>query len=429
MTEIECDDLEAAAARLKDAVRFDQIPHTTRLFTDFLYNYDKVARFYPDYGRTAMRLAARAREIAAGSYDRQALADALERTARRAGSPDLTFENINVLRRPGSVAIVTGQQAGLFTGPLYTIFKALTTIKLARCLNDQGIQAVPVFWVASEDHDFDEVNHCKIIDTDGRLNEIRYEGCGHSQDLPVGHIELCEGIDQKITELLAFLPHSEFLDEVRTDLRESYRAGVGFAEAFSCLLARIFKDYGVVLLDPLEEGLKQIAAPIYVAAIEKSAEIARALTRRSDELVAAGYHAQVHVSEDMVPLFIMDDRRRVALTRHDEEFHVKGSDRSFTKQELIELARSCSTCFSPNVTLRPVVQDFLLPTAAYIGGPAEIAYFAQIRAVYEVLGRPLPCVLPRASMTIVEGRHQKTMKKYSLSLADFFDGLHPAVSK
>ena len=429
MTEFDCQDLEAAAARLQDAVRFDQIPHTTRLFTDFLYNYDKVARFYPDYGRTAMPLAARAREIAAGSYDRQALADALERTARRAGSPDLTFENINVLRRPGSVAIVTGQQAGLFTGPLYTIFKALTTIKLARCLNDQGIQAVPVFWVASEDHDFDEVNHCKIIDTDGRLNEIRYEGCGHSQDLPVGHIELCEGIDQKITELLASLPHSEFLDEVRTDLRESYRAGVGFAEAFSSLLARIFKDYGVVLLDPLEEGLKQIAAPIYVAAIEKSAEIARALTRRSDELVAAGYHAQVHVSEDMVPLFIMDDRRRVALTRHDDDFRVKGSDRSFTKQELIELARSCSTCFSPNVTLRPVVQDFLLPTAAYIGGPAEIAYFAQIRAVYEVLGRPLPCVLPRASMTIVEGRHQKTMKKYSLSLADFFDGLHPAVSK
>src|SRR5262249_9584986 len=150
---------------------------------------------------------------------------------------------------------------------------------------------------------------------------------------------------------------------------------------------------------------------------------------RSDELVAAGYHAQVHVSEDMVPLFIMDDRRRVALTRHDDDFRVKGSDRSFTKQELIELARSCSTCFSPNVTLRPAVQDFLFRTAAYIGGPAEIAYFAQIRAVYEVLGRPLPCVLPRASMTIVEGRHQKTMKKYSLSLADFFDGLHPAVSK
>ncbi|HKF54963.1 MAG TPA: bacillithiol biosynthesis cysteine-adding enzyme BshC, partial [Blastocatellia bacterium] len=172
-----------------------------------------------------------------------------------------------------------------------------------------------------------------------------------------------------------------------------------------------------------------IAAPIYVQAIEKSGEIARALTSRSAELVDAGYHAQVHVSDDMVPLFIMDQGRRVALTSRDNRFFVKGSDRSFSRDELIELARNCSSCFSPNVTLRPVVQDFLLPTAAYIGGPAEIAYFAQIRAVYETLGRPLPCVLPRASMTVIEARHQKTLNKYSLNLADFFDGLHNAISK
>src|SRR5262245_24007255 len=429
MTEIDCHDLEAAADRLENAVRFDRIPHTTKLFTDFLYNYEKVARFYPDYGRNAAPLAARAREIGAGRYDRDAVADALERVNRRAGSSDRSFENINVLRRRGSVAVVTGQQAGLFTGPVYTILKALTTIKLAHCLRDQGIEAVPVFWVASEDHDFDEVNHCKVVDTDGHIKEIRYETCGHGQDLPVGHVELCEGIDQKITELLQSLPRSEFLNDIEKDLRASYEANRGFAEAFSCLMARIFKDYGVVLLDPLDEGLKQIAAPIYIAALEKSEDIARALTLRSEELVDAGYHAQVHVSEDMVPLFIMVDGRRVALTRRDDAFYIKGSDRSFSRQELIEMARTCSTCFSPNVTLRPVVQDFLLPTAAYIGGPAEIAYFAQIRAVYETLSRPSPCVLPRASMTIVEGRHQKTMKKYSLSLADFFDGLHPAVSK
>src|SRR5262249_8219652 len=416
MTEIECHDLEAAAARLEDAIRFDQIPHTTKLFTDFLYNYDKVARFYPDYGRNAAPLVARAREISAGHYDRDAVADALERVNRRAGSSALSFENINVLRRPGSVAVVTGQQAGLFTGPLYTILKALTTIKLASCLRDQGLQAVPVFWVASEDHDFDEVNHCKVVDTDGHIKEIRYEACGHSQDLPVGHVELCEGIDQKITELLESQPRSEFLNDIERDLRASYKANRGFAEAFSCLLARIFKDYGVVLLDPLDEGLKQIAAPIYVAAIEKSEEIARALTLRSAELVDAGYHAQVHVSDDMVPVFIMEEGRRVALTRRDDAFYVKGSDRSFRRQELIEMALNCSTCFSPNVTLRPVVQDFLLPTAAYIGGPAEIAYFAQIRAVYQALGRPLPCVLPRASLTTAEGRRNKNKRKNSSKL-------------
>src|SRR5262249_58675764 len=127
--------------------------------------------------------------------------------------------------------------------------------------------------------------------------------------------------------------------------------------------------------------------------------------------------------------FIMDDGRRVAITRADGRFHIKGSDRSFSHQELVELATRCPNCFSPNVTLRPIVQDYLLPTAAYVGGPAEIAYFAQIRAVYETLGRQEPCVLPRASFTIVEARHQKTMEKYELELRDFFDGLHAAVTK
>jgi bacillithiol biosynthesis cysteine-adding enzyme BshC len=125
----------------------------------------------------------------------------------------------------------------------------------------------------------------------------------------------------------------------------------------------------------------------------------------------------------------MEDGRRLAMTQSEGRFYVKGSDRSFGKEELVELARRCPNCFSPNVTLRPVVQDFLLPTAAYIGGPAEIAYFAQIRAVYETLERELPCVLPRASFTIIEGRHQKTLKKHGLELKDFFEGLHPAITK
>jgi bacillithiol biosynthesis cysteine-adding enzyme BshC len=184
-----------------------------------------------------------------------------------------------------------------------------------------------------------------------------------------------------------------------------------------------------VLIDPLDEGLKQVAAPIYTRAVESAEEIARALVHRSRALEAAGYHAQVHVSEDMVPLFIMDDGRRVAMTQRDGRFALKNSDRSFSKDELAELATRCPNCFSPNVTLRPVVQDWLLPTAAYIGGPAEVAYFAQLRSVYETLARQEPCVLPRASFTIIEGRHQKTMKKHKLELRDFFEGLHPAVTK
>jgi bacillithiol synthase len=429
MSEADCRNLEAAADHLDDALRFTEIPRASRLFTDFLYDYEKVARFYTDYGRADSSLIDHARRVGAREYDRKRVADALERINRRAGSSDLTFKYIETLRQAGSVAIVTGQQAGLFTGPVYTIHKALTVIKLAACLREQGVEAVPVFWIASEDHDYEEVNHCRLIDSEGHLTRVRYEPAERTADAPVGRVRIDSGIEQTIDEFMAQLPPSEFTPEIERDLRECYAEGVGFADAFARLMARLFKDYGVVLFDPLDEELKQVVAPLYSQAIEKSSEIAEALVERSRELERAGYHAQVHVSEDMVPLFIMDDGRRVAMTQSEGRFHVKGSERSFSKQELVELAARCPNCFSPNVTLRPVAQDYLLPTAAYVGGPAEIAYFAQIRAVYETLGRPEPCPLPRSSFTIIEGRHQKTLKKRKLELKDFFDGLHPAITK
>ncbi|HKQ08893.1 MAG TPA: bacillithiol biosynthesis cysteine-adding enzyme BshC, partial [Blastocatellia bacterium] len=391
--------------------------------------YGKVARFYADCGRTASPLAEHARKVGAQSFDRERVANALERINRCAGSPELTFKNIEMLRRPGSVAVITGQQAGLFTGPLYTIHKAMTVIKLTDCLREQGVDAVPVFWVASEDHDYEEVNHCRLIDVEGHLKTVRYDPATRPSDAPVGRVQIDEGINAAIEEFVAALPPSEFLSDIERDLRESYAEGAGFADAFAKLMARIFKDYGVVLLDPLDEELKQVAAPLYAKAIERTPEIARALVERSRELERAGYHAQVHVSEDAVPLFVMDGGKRLAMTQRDGRFYVKGSDRSFDKAELVELAARCPNCFSPNVTLRPVVQDWLLPTAAYIGGPAEVAYFAQIRAVYETLERQEPCVLPRASMTIIEHRHRKTLKKLKLALPDFFDGLHAAITK
>src|SRR5437660_5162006 len=224
----DCKDLEAAADMMTDALRFTEIPRTSRLFNDFLYDYSKVARFYTNYGRSVEPLADHARRIGVQEFDRKRVPDALERINRRAGSSELTFKHIEMLRRPGSVAIVTGQQAGLFTGPLYTIHKALTVIKLARCLRDQGVEAVPVFWIATEDHDYEEVNHCKVVDREGHLAQIRYEASGHKADEPVGSVSLCPAINQTIDELVARIAPSEFMPALERDLRESYAEGVGF---------------------------------------------------------------------------------------------------------------------------------------------------------------------------------------------------------
>lgn len=206
----DCNDLEAAAENLTDSLRYTDIPRTSALFNDFMYDYRKVARFYPGYGRSDGPLIDHARRVGAQQFDRKRVPDALDRINRRLGSPDLTFRHIDMLRRPGSVAIVTGQQAGLFTGPLYTIHKALTVIKLSACLRDQGVEAVPVFWVASEDHDYEEVNHCLVVDREGRMKRIDYDASGHKADEPVGHVKLCGDIGQTIDELIEQLAPSEF---------------------------------------------------------------------------------------------------------------------------------------------------------------------------------------------------------------------------
>ncbi|MBO0722069.1 MAG: bacillithiol biosynthesis cysteine-adding enzyme BshC, partial [Blastocatellia bacterium] len=214
------------------------------------------------------------------------------------------------------------------------------------------------------------------------------------------------------------------------DLRDCYRPGAGFADAFGRMMLKLLGQYGVVLINPLDDRLKQIAGEIYTRAISRVPEFAMQLVGESAALEAAGYHAQVHTPPEAVPLFMLDDGRRTAIVRRaDGRFYLKGGEKSFDASELLDTVQRCPSCFSPNVTFRPIVQDFLLPTVAYIGGPAEIAYFAQLRPNYGLLGRTEPVVLPRASLTLIEKRHAKTMSKYGIEFTDLFDGQEEVLKK
>jgi bacillithiol biosynthesis cysteine-adding enzyme BshC len=390
------------------SIPFANIPRTSQLFTDYLFAPEKVARFYEHPWEGVDGLAKLAPSIAAGFTRRDEIADALAFLNRAAGNSPKALENVELLRRPDAVAVVTGQQAGLFGGPLFTVHKALTAILLVERLRDRGVPAVPVFWIASEDHDFDEVDHTSVVGGDGTLATVRIGPCGDSPDRPVGQVSLCGSVAATIDELFSALPRTVFTDGLRADVEEAYAPGNGYAEAFARLMAKLFGPYGVVLIDPLAPALKELAAPTYRSAVEHAAEIADALVERSRVLVEAGYHAQVHTSSDMMGLFILEH------------------DRSYELEELLSLVDNCPTCLSPNVTLRPAVQDTLLPTVAYVGGPAEVAYFAQLQPVYQIVGRPMPVIVPRASATIVDHHSARTLDRYGLCLEDFFEG-HEAV--
>lgn len=411
---------------------FERIPQQTRLFLDYLRDPLALRRFYPSAVRHHQEAAGRAREVlAAHETDRDALADALGASNESWGAGPETLRNVERLRSKESVAVVSGQQVGLFTGPLYTVYKALSAVKLACCLTDRGVEAVPVFWMATEDHDWPEVREAEVFACEGRLTSAALPAELHAEGAPVGTVRLDESVGEAITQLLAPLPRSEFTPDLERLLRETYRPGRTHGEAFARLLTALVSAYGLVLLDPLDARLKRLAAPLYERAALRAPELAAALVARSRELEEAGYYAQVHTSPDAFPLFFHDEEgRRLAVARNAEGlYQAKGDPRQWTLEKLAAAAAAEPERFSPNVTLRSVVQDYLLPTVAYFGGAAEIAYFAQTAEVYRLLGRPATPIFHRASMTIVERRTGRTLERYGLRPEDFFEGLDAVVAR
>lgn len=415
-----------------ESIPFSDIPHQSRLFIQYQADPLSLRDLYPNAIAKHTDISCRIDDVLARyKADRQALCDVLEEANRAAGAGEATLRNIAMLREDDCVAVVSGQQAGLFSGPLYTIYKALSAVKHAECLRGRGYKAVPVFWIATEDHDFLEVSNGFVINKGGEVAEFRNEPKRCYDNLPVGYVKLDDSIVETIDELFRQLPHTEFTDELRSQIEQTWASGVDYGDAFARLMTRLTGRYGLIMLCPLDERLKRLAQPVYIDAIERSGEIVSRLRARSEELVARGFHAQVLIDEDYFPLFWQEkNRRRHALKKTKEgTFKAKDLEREFTLEELAAIARSEPHRFSPSVVLRSVVQDYLLPTVCYYGGAAEIAYFAQSGEVYKLLGRPVTTILHRQSFTFVDSKHGKTMNRYGLELTDLFGGTDELVPR
>jgi bacillithiol biosynthesis cysteine-adding enzyme BshC len=393
-----------------ECLSFRDVPGTSRLFLDFLNHSPQTHPFYPATPLTLDDLATQARSIDLPADRRAQVAGVLAKQNRGWNAGPETLHNIDRLRG-GACAVVSGQQVGLFLGPAYTIYKAVTAIRLARELTSRGVHAVPVFWLASEDHDLAEVNHAYVPDGQGGVRRLQTASRG-SESAPVGRVTLDHDISALVNELQELIGESETVDFVR----ESYRAGQTLAAAFAGLMTSLFSRYGLILLEPSDEQLHQIGAPIFQSAARDAEALTRALLARNKELEAAGYHTQVKVTSSSTLLFFLKGEQRVPLHRKNGHFSVNGEH--WSAEELQRRIAANPELFTANVLLRPVLQDFLLPTATYIAGPAETAYFAQVQVVYEqLLGRTTP-VWPRFSATLVEARLASWMRKYGLRLRD-----------
>lgn len=404
---------------------FADIPGQSQLFLDFLKAPKALGEFYPSAVDALEELKKRIPEVlAAHAVDRNALSDVLAEQNRAFGSTGATLENIERLRSPDCVAVVTGQQAGLFTGPLYTIYKALTAARSAAALREAGVNAVPVFWIATEDHDLEEVSKASALSSDGRLIGAAYTASAEYADRPVGEVTFDGSVQTLVERFFDQLPQTAFSDEIRELTGNCYRKDETFGSAFGRLMAMLAGNYGLIFLEPQDVRLKRLAAPLFRDAIELADDIVQAIIARGSRLVSAGYHTQVQVEESYFPLFwISDDGQRLALRKvGDGRYRASRGRQELTRDDLAAIASNEPERLSPGVMLRAVVQDNLLPTLCYYGGGAEVAYFAQKNAVYRVLGRPVTPIFHRQSFTLVEPRHARTMRKFAIDLPDLFAG-------
>ena len=347
--------------------------------------------------------------------DRKLLVDTLTEQVVGFGAGESTYANLDKLR-DGARAVVTGQQVGLFGGPLLTLLKAATAIRKAQVASAAGVPHVPVFWMATEDHDLDEVNQVALLGKHG-IETLRSTFPEHKQQ-PVGDLKLgaqIEAVVAEAEELLAYAPITELL-------RATYTPSDTLASAFGKFLTGVFREHGLIVIDASTRAFHTMGAPVLRYAIEHADELHEAVTARGAELASAGYSSQVLVNDDSSLLFVVDDHgQRVPLRRPKQasgERAWKGGNRDYSTEELLAILETTPERLSPNALLRPVFQDAILPTSAYVGGPAEIAYFAQCRPVFEaILGVATP-VLPRLSATLVPPAIRTVMDRHELTVQD-----------
>ena len=320
----------------------------------------------------------------------------------------------------GALCVTTGQQPGLLTGPLYSIYKALTAVALAdRFETALGRPVVPVFWVAGDDHDLAESNHIDYLSVENELRHAAIGARGADDPLtPLYREALGEDVPRILTELRESLPPTEFRDDVFGWLERHYRPDADFASAFAGAMADLLGDFGVVVFQPTHPVAKAAMAPTLLQALSAARELDAALAARVEELTAQGASAPVPVGDGATLVMIEAALGRDRLVWEGEGFVTRRSGEAWTMDELERVAAEEPTRLSPNVLLRPVVEAALLPTLAYVGGPGERAYLPQCAPVYTALGVTPQTPFPRWSAFAVEPRVTKVLEKYSVTLRD-----------
>ena len=406
---------ERSASSLPDSVAVDiaRFPGIKRLAAEYSTNYSALAPFFAgDPGSDEAWEAIIAARHAAPRPDRIAEIVATQQRARNA--PAEAAEAAARLADPRAVAIVTGQQAGLFGGPLYTTLKAISAIRLARLVEARhGVPTVAVFWVDAEDHDLDEIHACHVLDADQEVATLALSLPPTTAGTPAATVRLGPDIDGVLDALTDALPRTDFTDALTTNLRLAYAQGHGLVDAFAIWLEQVLGHLGLVVFDASDAAAKPLVAPLFERELSQPGMTATLARAAGERLRDAGFHAQVDAQPDSVALFLMGERR-VPVRRESDQFTI--GDQTIGKDELLRGLRDNPASLGPNVLLRPIVQDQLFPTVCYVAGPNELAYLGQLKDVYAHFDVPMPLMAPRMTASLVDAAVIKFVRRHSVAV-------------
>ncbi len=396
------------------AVDIRTFPWIRRLASDYAFNFANVAPFFAGDPATPAAWAdtiARSRALARQPAE---IARVIAAQQEHRNAPAASREAGARLADPATRVVITGQQAGLFGGPLFTLLKAITAMKLAAEVSkDHRVPVVPVFWIDAEDHDWAEVSGCTVLDSDFAPATVRLADLPGAGAQPIARLELTEDVNTALDHLEQALPDSEFRSDVMTALRSAYQPGRGMATAFGAFLEQVLGPHGLVVYDSSDPATKPIARDVFVREVSEPGNTARIAARAGEALVARGYHAQAMLADGTVSVFHLNAQR--AAIRF-EGGQVLVGERTMTPAALVEEATTHPEHFSPNVLLRPLVQDTVFPTICYVAGPNELAYLGQLKEIYAHFGVPMPLMYQRATATLADSATLRFLSKYELEL-------------
>lgn len=398
-------------------IRFSDLPSTSKLFKDFIYSPGALAPWLGSDFRDPNGYKQTADKLLRADFSRPELGRILAAQNQEFGAPGETLSNIDLMQNRDALCVITGHQVGLLGGPILALYKAITIIKLARKLSDLlAHPVVSVFWLATDDHDLSEVDHVLLPTKEGKLEKISYEPIEPIEGKPMASVELDSSIRGFLDRVSDALTDTEFKSELVDFLKSCYSEGSMIFASFARLLLHYLGKYGLVVVNPADAGLRLLTKDVFKQEVGDFKATRESIKDTNKSLLDAGYHLQVTRPEQYTNLFMCEDRR-CRIECRDEYFFVDGSERKYSRDELVVSIESRPASFSPNVLLRMIVQSKLLPAVAFVGGPAEIAYFAQVEGLFPIFDVVPPIVHPRFSATIIEGHWASFIEKHDIEMS------------